>query len=431
MAAIFSLRNWVAKQLMREGEGIMKMPNKGQIDFGEMMVREKLFTGGIDHKLIKSEKQLEHALDSLEAQRKQVLKRDYDEHVGTNIDSSKNYFYTKKEKPSAEVIEVDFDKGRWKDPEDFAHGGRSGYGIGTLVKEKIPPEYRLYAKSILPGGESGKVGSDYFPESFKRELRAQALDKYKRTGKLTGQVGETDQGRSYRKGEATLNKLLQFPSTYASLGTYTYDIDPKTMDVRITDKYDWNPDYGTRKIGGEEMTGWHKPTRSFKGKDVDLGMFKQLAKESWKNKSIDKANLLEMVGNYFGGKESEGKGFDVNIDIPTKEATSATEGSFAQGGRTGLSYLLAEDTNQRVPFAGGLNAARRAFLKAMGAGAAGIGAAKTGLFGLLKGGGKKAVIKDLTSVPIGNPPGIKLLNKVMMLLRQCQPKKEKLFTLKN
>jgi len=78
MAAIFSLRNWVAKQLMREGEGIMKMPNKGQIDFGEMMVREKLFTGGIDHKLIKSEKQLEHVLDSLEAQRKQVLKRDYD-----------------------------------------------------------------------------------------------------------------------------------------------------------------------------------------------------------------------------------------------------------------------------------------------------------------------------------------------------------------
>jgi hypothetical protein len=230
------------------------------------------------------------------------------------------------------------------DPDDFAGGGlagmlgeRTGYGIGNWVKENIPPEYRLYAKSILPGGESGKVGSDYFPESFKRELRAQALDKYKRTGELTGQVGEREQHR----GDPTINKLLQFPSTYASLGTYTYDIDPKTMDVRVTDKYDWNPDYGTRKILGEEMTGWHKPTRSFKGQDVDLGMFKQLAKESWKNKSIDKANLLEMVGNYFGGKESEGKGFDVDIDIPTKEATSATEGSFAGGG---LAPLLGEPT---------------------------------------------------------------------------------------
>ena len=288
---------------------------------------------------------------------------------------------------------IDWDEVDKIDPEDFAHGGRTGYGIGTLVKEKIPPEYRLYAKSILPGGESGKVGSDYFSESFKRELRGQALDKYKRTGKLTGQVGEREQHR----GDPTLNKLLNFPSTYAALGTYTYEIDPKTMDVRITDKYDWNPDYGTRKIGGEEMTGWHKPTRSFKGKDVDLGMFKQLAKESWKNKSIDKANLLEMVGNYFGGKESEGKGFDVNIDIPTKEATSATEGSFAQGGRTGsgLNYLLGEDDqNSRVPYGlgGGFNAARRAFLKLMGAGAAGTVAAKSGLLSIFKGGATKSVV---------------------------------------
>jgi hypothetical protein len=62
---------------------------------------------------------------------------------------------------------------------------------------------------------------------------------------------------------------------------------------------------------------------------------------------------------------------------------------FAHGGRTGtgLNYLLGEDDqNVRVPFGGlgGFNAARRAFLKAMGAGAAGVGAAKSGLFGLLK-----------------------------------------------
>ena len=182
MAAIFSLRNWVAKELMRKAEGIMKMPNKGQIDFGEMMIRENLFKRGIDHKSITNSKQLENILNTPIVEPKVVPKK------------------------SGEVIEVDF-------------GG-------------FPPEKK------------------------------------------------------------------------------------------------------------------------------------------------------------------------------------------AAGGRTGLSYLLAEDTNQRVPFAGGLNAARRAFLKMMGAGAAGIGAAKTGLFGLLKGGGKKAVIKDLTSVPIGNPPGMPswfkpLVNKVI------------------
>ena len=34
---IFSLRNFVAKQLTKpDAEGIMKLPNKGNIDFGEM-----------------------------------------------------------------------------------------------------------------------------------------------------------------------------------------------------------------------------------------------------------------------------------------------------------------------------------------------------------------------------------------------------------
>ena len=87
---------------------------------------------------------------------------------------------------------------------------------------------------------------------------------------------------------------------------------------------------------------------------------------------------------------------------------------------TGLNYLLAEDNdNIRVPFGGGgFNAARRAFLKMMGVGAAGVGAAKSGLFSLLKGGGKKEVIKELTEVPIkdikGMPSWFKpLVNKII------------------
>ena len=102
--------------------------------------------------------------------------------------------------------------------------------------------------------------------------------------------------------------------------------------------------------------------------------------------------------------------FERNIEEPE---------DFAQGGRTGLSYLLAEDTNERIGFGlGGFNAARRAFLKAMGAGAATVGAAKSGLFGLLKGGGKKQIAKELTQVPIKNIDGMPawfkpLVNKVI------------------
>jgi hypothetical protein len=86
---------------------------------------------------------------------------------------------------------------------------------------------------------------------------------------------------------------------------------------------------------------------------------------------------------------------------------------FAQGGRTGLSYLLAEDTNERMPFKMG----RRAFLKLMGGIGAGIGALKTGALKLF---GKEGatVAKELTQVPINNIEGMPswfkpLVNKVL------------------
>ena len=101
---------------------------------------------------------------------------------------------------------------------------------------------------------------------------------------------------------------------------------------------------------------------------------------------------------------------------------------FAGGGRasSGLNYLLGEDDqNVRVPVnqggriafgLGGFNAARRAFLKLLGVGAATGVAAKSGLFSLLKAG--KPTAQVLTSVPIkdisGMPAWFKpLVNRVI------------------
>jgi hypothetical protein len=97
-------------------------------------------------------------------------------------------------------------------------------------------------------------------------------------------------------------------------------------------------------------------------------------------------------------------------DIKSGKTTDPNPEDFAHGGRTGtgLNYLLGEDDqNMRVPFGKGklVDVGRRLFLQAVGAGAAGIGAAKSGLLGLLK-GGKKEVVESLTSVPIGNAPGM-------------------------
>ena len=63
LSGIFSLRNWVMKQLIKtDKSGIMKIPPKGKVDFGEMLLREQLFQKGIDPKMIKNEKQLDLSL---------------------------------------------------------------------------------------------------------------------------------------------------------------------------------------------------------------------------------------------------------------------------------------------------------------------------------------------------------------------------------
>ncbi len=71
---------------------------------------------------------------------------------------------------------------------------------------------------------------------------------------------------------------------------------------------------------------------------------------------------------------------------------------------TGLNYLLAEDNdNIRIPFGKGklVDAARRKFMKAAGAGAAGLAALKTGLINLAEQAGPKveAVKETVTQVP--------------------------------
>ena len=79
--------------------------------------------------------------------------------------------------------------------------------------------------------------------------------------------------------------------------------------------------------------------------------------------------------------------------------------NYAQGGRAGLSYLLAEDTNERTNFAaGGVDRLRRLFLKMLGAGAATTAAVKSGIlsFGGRKSAAKK-VAKEIIKTP--NAPG--------------------------
>jgi hypothetical protein len=199
-----------------------------------------------------------------------------------------------------------------------------GGGLANFIKNNIAPEYRLYTRTMVPGLKTGRLDEEYFPDDFKLDLRKQALDKYARTGELSGMVNEVDQHMS--RGE--INKLTKFPSTYAALGTYSYQIDPKTLDVKITDKYDWNPAYGTQG----NFTGFvgNQPEKG--GRDVDASMLKDYVVNSLK-KGIDFPSGLELLGNLLGPRSSKGEGVDIDINIPTEFAAMRADTSYATGGR--------------------------------------------------------------------------------------------------
>ena len=136
MAGIFSLRNWVMKQLMKQDKsGIMRIPDKGKIDFGEMLVRESLFKKGINPGAVKNEKQLDNILNTPAVPKSERVKP----------------------KKSGKVIEVDFDKGRW----NKAGGGRTGlsYLLVEDTNERMPFKMGRRAFLKLMGGVGAGIGA--------------------------------------------------------------------------------------------------------------------------------------------------------------------------------------------------------------------------------------------------------------------------------
>ena len=96
------------KQLMKtDKSGIMKIPPKGKVDFGEMLLREQLFKKGVEPGMIKNEKQLDNILDTPVVPKSERVKP----------------------KKTGEVIEVDF--GNF--PEKKAGGGSGKPPINFYV----------------------------------------------------------------------------------------------------------------------------------------------------------------------------------------------------------------------------------------------------------------------------------------------------------
>ena len=223
------------------------------------------------------------------------------------------------------------------DPEDFAHGGRSGSGLNYLLGEDDQNSRVPYG-----GGGSGK------PPIYGNPI-------------TIGHQG----GMGFGGPKFTIpspGKFGPFQVGIYGEGTKGEEIDQSKIG-----------------IGGQ----------------IDFG-------KGWTVKGAYDKSRIGIDSPYYQGVPVDDDAWGVEIEkrIPV----DFNKMFMKDGGRIGFGL-------------GGFNKARRLFLQAMGAGAAGVGAAKSGLFGLLK-AGKPAVVETLTQVPIkdisGMPAWFKpLVNKVI------------------
>ena len=218
MAGIFSLRNWVMKQLMKtDKSGIMKIPPKGKVDFGEMLLREQLFKKGIEPGMIKNEKQLDNILDTPAVPKSERVKP----------------------KKSGKVIEVDFDKGRW----NKAQGGRAGlsYLLAEDTNERMP----------LAGGGSGKP-----PVTFYFDMQGGAGKEQKN---FLGVEGLTQKGYDYGGKLAADTTFPLFGGELSVGGELGFGRNKSNVDYK-GQPIDFLSNVGETKLGDDWNVGmkWRK-----------------------------------------------------------------------------------------------------------------------------------------------------------------------------
>ena len=180
----------------------------------------------------------------------------------------------------------------------------------------LPSEYRLYLESMMPSMNERPIGDEYFTNEMKDQIKDQVLNQFS-LGNNKGLITEIDyQTKRNPMGTNDPSSLTGFNQLFNTLGSYQYDVVPDDKGgatVNITDRYDWNPDYGDKGYVG---TG---------GTDVTTPMLlNQLYRQFILGKrtrrgDFDAANTLEMLGNYFGHRKSKGEGRDVKFSFPVTE----------------------------------------------------------------------------------------------------------------
>jgi len=273
--AVSIIRKFLMKKLMKpDAEGIMKLPEKGRIDFSEHFIKERLFTNGIDDKLIKNERQLENILQSIDEAEARKLKQEADK-LGLN-DPSKNKFMQK----PGEVIEVDFDKGRWKDmdPEKKAGGGSAGlnYLLAEDENERMP----------YGGGGVGKP-----PVTFYFDMQGGAG---KEAQNIYGVKGLNQKGYDYGGKLAADTTFPLLGGELSVGGELGFGRNKSNVDYKGK-PIDWLSHVGETKLGDDWNVGF-KWRKKFAGGGMGRRAFLKLMAALGVTGAAAKSGLVSLLG---------------------------------------------------------------------------------------------------------------------------------------
>jgi len=314
----------------------------------------------------------------------------------------------KYDKENKESIQRFKDKMKKDEPEDKADGGRIGFRAGKFVFDKVVAKFLKNQKKlqeavddIFPTGDykyDAEMAADAFvennPQIFKNLLREDLPD----------EVSSEIYGAVLRPITNNMAKMRELRKATRPEKTLQSMKENKTIDMSDPEIAD---EFG-RFMKETDPEGYKKLEQT-----VELSNFDPKGRK--KNATGGRA------GFYTGGitdvepsLDDIGHGSDslmsrTRLMSPGSQTTTST----------GLNYLLAEDNdNLRVPFAGGGDAGRRAFLKLMASIGGLTAAAKSGILGLGEGTGKKAVTETIKqSAGSGRPPPyfFKLVEKIKFM----------------
>ena len=330
------------------------------------------------------------------------IQKEIDEMYRPKTDAEIKAKYDKQNKESIQKFK---DKMKKDEPEDKADGGRMGFRTGKFVLDKI------IANLLKDKNKIKQAADDIFPTGD-----------YKYDAQMAADALVENNPKIFK------NKLYDDLDINTQIEIYGAVLEPiqKNMSIARKIKNASRPEktLAAMKEGrgidmsdpniADEFTRFMKETDPQGSKTIEQTV--ELA--NFDPKKVKGNAEGGRIGYYTGGitdvepsLDDIGHGSDslmsrTRLMSPGAQATTST----------GLNYLLAEDNdNLRIPFAGGGDPKRRAFLKLLATLTGGIAGVKSGFIGLGEGTAKKAVSETVKKAAgSGTPPPyfFKLVDKI-------------------